>query len=249
MISPFCSVVIPVYNGEKYITEAIRSALAQTFVDIEVIVVDDGSSDSSRAIINEIAQKDSRVVPLFMPKNGGVCEARNAGVARARGEWVAFLDADDCWLPQKLERQFAALRETSATLCCTGAWFVSSDGAKEKCIGVPTQIEAKSILRGNSIITSSVVAKTEVLRCFPMERPDLHEDLICWYNLLGQYGDAVGVNEPLLRYRLTPDSKSRDKVRAAWVTYKTYRYIGVKTVKAVWLFCGYALHGIRRYYS
>ncbi|HVJ09355.1 MAG TPA: glycosyltransferase [Acidisarcina sp.] len=106
------SVVIPAYNAERFIERTLRSALQQTYSNLQVIVVDDGSTDTTRAIAEAIAATDDRVEIITIP-NGGVAKARNAGLNRATGEFVAFLDADDLWHPTKIERQVAAANDLS----------------------------------------------------------------------------------------------------------------------------------------
>lgn len=105
--TPRVSVVIPTYNRADIITRAVDSVLAQTVDDIEVLIIDDGSTDGTRALIEDI--DDSRVRYLAHDTNRGVSAARNTGVEAGRGEYVAFLDSDDEWLPRKLERQLSAL--------------------------------------------------------------------------------------------------------------------------------------------
>lgn len=102
-MNPLVSVIIPVYNGERYLGEAIESALAQDYGPIEIVVADDGSSDSSATIARSF--RDVRLLEL---PHGGVSVARNEAVAASTGEWLAFLDADDLWLPEKIGRQVAA---------------------------------------------------------------------------------------------------------------------------------------------
>ncbi len=247
--TPRCSVVIPVYNGEKYLAAALDSALCQTMRELEIIAVDDASTDASRELLGQYAKKDPRVRLVLLPQNGGVCGARNSGVEAAQGEWVAFLDCDDVWLPEKLETQFACLqKQTDTVLCYTGALFFAEDG-NEKYVGVPETVSADALLNGNVIITSSVVAKRAALQRFAMERPDLHEDFICWHRILQAYGPAVGVDEPLLRYRLTPGSKSRKKLHSAYMTWRTYRYMGLSVRCTLPRFFRYAMQGIRRYWK
>ncbi len=106
------SVVIPVHNGEKYLAQAIESVLAQTFRDFELLIVDDGSTDGSRAIMDRCARRDARI-RILSQANRGVSAAGNLGFEEARGEWVARLDADDVFLPDKLERQIAFIRQAS----------------------------------------------------------------------------------------------------------------------------------------
>lgn len=244
-----CSVVIPVYRCETYLAQTLRSVLDQTVSDIEVLVVDDCSPDRSGEIAMQWAGKDSRVRYLRHTKNQGVAQARNTGIREARGKWIAFLDGDDLWMPNKLERQFQALsRQDSCALCCTGAVFFREDGAKEdKIEPVPLVITYDKLRYGNVIITSSVLVKREIMVQYPMERSDLQEDFIAWLRILKDCGAALGVNEPLVRYRIAAGSKSYNKFRSALCTWKTYRYMGWPLLRRVGYFTAYIFHGLRRY--
>lgn len=245
--SPQCSIVIPLYNAERYIEQAVLSALSQTERDIEVIVVDDCSTDGGPEICADIAAKDRRLRLIRMEKNQGVAAARNAGIAAATGRYAAFLDADDIFLPEKTEKQLYIMETTGAALCCTGAAFIDENGAETgKIVLPPDKINQNMLLHGNDIICSSVMAeRTRLLAC-PMKRPDLHEDLICWWEMLRD-GFAAGIAEPLVRYRLTGGSKSRNKLHSAAVTWRTYRYLGIGPFRAAGCFMGYAAHGLKRY--
>ncbi len=123
---PLVTVIIPVYNGAEFIGETIDSALMQTYRNLEVIVVDDGSTDRTPEILRQYARKDQRV-RVIMQANGGVSKARNTALAAARGEFIAPLDADDLWLPAKIARQvkrmLAAGEETGAVY----SWWVWID--------------------------------------------------------------------------------------------------------------------------
>jgi glycosyltransferase involved in cell wall biosynthesis len=116
------SVIIPAYNAEPYIAETLHSVLAQSFTDLDVIVVDDGSTDHTAQIVESLVQKDGRVSLVVQP-NGGVTAARNAGIAVARGEWLAFLDANDIWYPQKLERQLQSFQQSDRSVGLVYCWF------------------------------------------------------------------------------------------------------------------------------
>lgn len=115
------SVIIPAYNAEIYIAETLNSVLAQSFTDLEVIVVDDGSTDRTATIVTEIADRDGRV-SLLIQQNAGVAAARNAGIQVARGEWLAFLDADDIWHPQKLEQQLQCFQQSDSSVGLVYCW-------------------------------------------------------------------------------------------------------------------------------
>ena len=111
------SVIVPVYNAEKYLKQTLLSIQNQTFKDFEAILIDDGSSDQSGEICDGQAMTDSRFKVIHQ-KNSGVAAARNAGIEQAEGEFIAFLDADDCWLPEKLEKQVAFMKEKNCFLLC-----------------------------------------------------------------------------------------------------------------------------------
>src|SRR5689334_21141299 len=106
MSGPLVTVVVPVYNTLPYVADALESALAQTHRELDVVVVDDGSTDGSSGVVVELAAREPRIRVVRQP-NAGLAAARNAGLAAAAGEYVAFLDSDDLWLPEKLERQLA----------------------------------------------------------------------------------------------------------------------------------------------
>src|ERR1700752_3531385 len=110
MPAPLVSVIIPVYNGEKYIEQTIRSVLDQTLQDFEIIILNDGSTDSSAEIIKRLQEEDNRII--YIPKpNTGVSDTRNIGISKASGKYLAFLDADDVWTPVNLEKKIIALKE------------------------------------------------------------------------------------------------------------------------------------------
>lgn len=127
---PQVSVVIPVYNGEQTIKRALDSVFAQTFPGLEVIVVDDASTDGT---VDVVAQyKDDRLTLIRSPENQGAGAARNKGIAEARGRWVAFLDADDAWKPSKLEKQIAFLeRSTAPVAACATGYLLEKDGRNQ----------------------------------------------------------------------------------------------------------------------
>ena len=200
------SVVVPAWRAEKTLAATLDSILLQTWRELEVLVVDDASPDGTLALAQSYAAKDPRVRVIAQPQNGGVSKARNRGVREARGEWIAFLDSDDLWMPEKLERQMAlAAQHPEAGLFFTGSAFISEDDRKYGyTLSVP-------------------------------ERVDYEEP---W---------AYGVNEPLLVYRVSRSSKSGNKLKAACMTFGTYRYVRVPLPLAVWSGMLYTVRGIRKF--
>lgn len=181
-------------------------------------------------------------------KNRGVALVRGKGVILASGEYVAFLDADDRWRPHKLKRQLDALEATGACLCNTARRIIRYDGEDTGAvIHTPTYITKKMLEKTNYINCSSVVARTEILRKYPMKHSDAHEDYLTWLRILTEYDHAIGIDEPLLEYRLSKLGKSRNKLKAAVMTYRTYRYAGYKKKKALCMMVSYAINGIKKH--
>lgn len=247
MREPLISVVIPAYNCADVIGSAIDSALAQN-VTLEILVLDDGSSDELEAVMagyegNEAVRFAKNEINL------GAAATRNRGVSLARGKYVAFLDADDYWTEDKLSRQLARMEQTGCVLCCTARELMTPEGELTgKVIPVKEQISYRELLKHNSINCSSVLILTEVAREFPMHHDDSHEDYIMWLEVLRKYGFACGINEPLLKYRLSNSGKSGNKLHSAKMTYKVYRYMGFGVLKSMACFCSYAFHGVKKYF-
>jgi teichuronic acid biosynthesis glycosyltransferase TuaG len=243
-------VVIPAYNCGRRIGETLRSVAGQGGAEMEILVIDDGSTDATAAAVEAYAggRGDARVRCIRNEVNQGVAAARNRGVAEARGEWIAFLDSDDIWMPGKLDAQLRLCLERNPPLCYTGAAFIDHGGRPTgKTAGVPESVGYAQLLRGNVIIASTVVVRRDCLLRFPFERSDLHEDYIAWLRILRAYGDGIGIGRPLVQYRLTRGSKSRNKVRSAVMTWRTYRYMELPLPQAALCFLSYVRHGLRRY--
>lgn len=246
MNEPLVSVVMPAYRCAHTICHAIESALAQQ-TELEVIVIDDCSGEDLTQILGDYLL-DSRVRLLHNEKNLGAARSRNRGVEAARGQYVAFLDADDIWAPGKLKKQLALLEETGMVLCATGRELMTPEGELTgRVIGVKERITYRELLKHNCINCSSVLMKAEVAREYPMGHEDSHEDYILWLQILRKYGSACAVNEPLLKYRLSNTGKSGSKLQSAKMTFKVYRYMGFGMAKSMALFSSYAFHGVKKY--
>ena len=269
------SVIIPAYNAEEYITEAMDSVINQTTGEqIELIIVDDCSTDNTFEVVNDYARRhpstaNRSIVILRNSKNAGVAFSRNQGVNYAGGEYVAFLDADDWWDPKKLELQYELLLKKSnevffeaekaeyegrkplnnyPVLCCTARELADNKGVLfGKIIEVPESITYEMLLKTNSIPCSSVLIKRQVALEFPMKRDDLHEDFLVWLKVTKKYGPALGLNKPLLKSRMTPDGKSRNKIKSAKMQFKCYRYMHIGVIQSLWYLAHYAVAGYKKY--
>lgn len=247
MVKPLVSVIIPAYKCASTITQTINSALNQQ-VPLELIVINDQSPDSLDQVMEQF-RGNPRLSYLRNEKNMGVAKTRNKGVSLAKGEYVAFLDADDLWVDGKLQKQLQVLLESQTVLCCTARELITPEGKSSgRIIPVKEEISYKELLKHNSISCSSVLIRTDVAREFPMHHEDSHEDYIMWLEVLQKYGTASGINEPLLKYRLSSTGKSGSKLKSAKMTFMVYRYMGFGWVKSLYCFCSYALHGLYKYY-
>jgi teichuronic acid biosynthesis glycosyltransferase TuaG len=241
------SVVIPVFNGEETIVRAVDSALRQQ-VSLEVIVINDCSTDRTAEILRRY-DADGRVRLLDNPSNLGVAETRNRGVDAARGDYVAFLDADDWWEEGKLAEQERLLARTGGVICSTARRLCCKESGKNgQIIHVPEKVTYHSLLGHNSIACSSVVIRMDVAREFPMAHSEIHEDYLTWLKILKKYRVCYGIDKPYLNYSLSTVGKSGSKLHSAKMTFGVYRRAGLGLLASCLCFAAYALHGVWNYY-
>lgn len=218
---PRISVVVPVYNAEKYIAETLDGIAAQSFYDFDVHVVDDCSTDGSAAIVETWCERDARFHYHRSPSNfGGPAGPRNLGIAASTGEFVAFCDADDIWVPHKLETQLAVAEASGAAVVSAVIRdFADGDPLPEFEKPVPpiptTGISHAKLLLKNWIALSSVVARRSALAAAgPFNPAKTHvavEDFDMWLRITGMGGKVVRVGVPLVHYRKSPTSISASK--------------------------------------
>lgn len=244
------SIIMPAYNASRYIEEAITSVLSQTFTDWELLILDDGSSDETRSISQTYADRDPRILCLPNEQNLGVAQTRNRGVSLARGQWIAFLDSDDRWEPEKLQLQLETAHRQHADFLFTGSAFMDENSRPlDYVLTVPEQISYHRLLHQNLISCSSVLIKKDLIRDYPMRHGDiLHEDFAVWLQILrDKQICACGVNKPLLVYRVSSASKSGNKIKAGLMTLRVYRYLGIPWVPACFYWCSYFYRSMKKY--
>lgn len=243
------SIIMPAYNAEKYIEDSIKSVLNQTWSEWELIVINDCSTDNTKTIIDDYSVLDSRIFMLSNPTNQGVAYSRNRGVQASHGDWIAFLDSDDLWIPEKLTLQVELLLHQHASFTFTGSAFIDEYGNKRSFIlQVPAQINYKELLKQNLISCSSVLISKSLLLSHPMKSGNVHEDFVTWLSILRDMNIcAYGLNIPALVYRIHSNSKSAQKRKAAKMNWNVYRQIGLKIGPCCYYQLCYAFRSIKKY--
>lgn len=247
--APLVSVIMPAYNAADYIGAAIRSVMAQTLTDWELLVLDDGSQDDTCAIVETLAAEDGRIRLIPAEENAGVAAVRNRGIDMSRGKFIALLDSDDVWLPEKLETQLARMARCGADLCCCSYAIIDAAGERAKAdYCVPERIDLELLLRENVIGCSTVVLRRESLGETRFRTDFFHEDYVLWLRLLQDGCRAVGCRQVLAQWRYIPSSRSFNKVKSARNRWRIYRrLLKLPLVKSTGLLLSYMLAGLRKY--
>lgn len=245
------SVVIPAYNCEKYIKTALSSVMAQTVENIEIIVIDDCSTDNTWKVIEQLAEKDSRIRAIKNEKNLGVAETRNKAMQYSQGEFIALLDSDDYWYEGKLEKQIKLQKETGADLIYC-SYAIVDEEEKKKCSNyiVPDHATLDMILKENVIGCSTVLFKSDIGKKYCFQKKYYHEDFVFWIDVLKGGAVARGVKEVLSAYRVRENSRASNKWKSTVNRYKVIRgYLRCSILKSSWMILRFALKGIVKYGS
>lgn len=242
------SIITPAWKAERWIAETIESVLAQTYSNWEMWVVDDCSPDHTADIVLQYAARDSRVRLIRQPVNGGPAAARNAAILAAHGRWLAFLDSDDLWLPEKLAAQLSFQVGQSAVLTYTEFRRMSATaGVIGRQITVPDSLTYTQLLGNTAIATSTVIVDRHLAGEVRL-KPMYYDDFGCWLDILRSGESAIGLHQDLMRYRVVGGSVSRNKWRSAREVWKTYRQVEkLDLVASAMHFAKYATRGFFKY--
>jgi len=232
--TPLVSVVMPLHNAADRVEVGVRSVQGQSLADWELLVVDDASTDDSVVRVEALAAGDARVRVLRLERNGGPAVARNAGIREARGRYIAFLDSDDAWAPEKLARQ-VALMEQGAVFSFTAMERFDEKGNRLAVAGVPERIGYEELLKTNYIGCSTAMYDAQVFGKVEMPLIDRRQDYGLWLRLLKRVKCAHGLNEPLVRYTVRAGSVSSNKLTTAGYTWRVYRELeGLSRVRSAY---------------
>jgi teichuronic acid biosynthesis glycosyltransferase TuaG len=242
------SIITPAFRVAAVIGQTIESVLAQTHGEWEMLIADDCSPDETREVVRAWTRRDPRIKLIEMPRNGGPAQARNAAIDAARGRWLAFLDSDDLWLPDKLERSLAHARAHDAALVFTGFRRIDAQGQRTgRYLGVPRTLSYRQLLGNTAIATSTVLVNRQ--RAGPVRmRTTYYDDFDCWLRILERGHLAHGLDQDLMRYRVMSASVSRNKRRSAAMVWRAYRELERLSLPAsAWYFTQYAVRGLLKY--
>ena len=247
---PLVSVVMPAYNAARFLRQAVDSVLAQTYGNLELIIVDDCSTDDTLQIMQEYAARDSRVRVIAGEENQGVARVRNRGIQAARGAYIALLDSDDVWVETKLEKQIRLMQETKAQIAYCSVDFVDENDQKTRSFIVPSTTDYREMLVRCFFICSMVVVEAELLKKHPFNPAFYHEDYMLWTELLSIPVTAAGVTEVQGYYRHVQGSRSNNKLNAAKHRWRIYREgLGMGVLESAFTFVRYAFWGVVKYYG
>lgn len=245
------SIVVPVYNAEKYIEQTINMVRKQSFTDWELILVEDCSKDRTRQVLKEITDglADNRIRVIFKEKNEGAAQARNTGLAAAEGRYLAFLDADDIWYEDKLEKELAYMHKKNAAFVFTAYEFGDEKGVGTgKIVTVPETLTYKKALSRTVIFTSTTLFDMEKIGKELLNMPNVpSEDSATWWQILKAGYTACGYPEVTTIYRRPPKSLSSNKGKAIqriWYLYRNVEKLSLFT--SACCFIGWAFRATLR---
>ena len=238
------SIVMPTYNCGEYIGKTIQSVLAQTYEDWELLIVDDRSTDNTQKVVDKFATQDSRIRYIELEKNSGAAVARNRGIKEARGNYIAFLDSDDLWKKDKLEKQVRFMQEHQYAFTFTSYDLIDEAGNKlNKCVEAPEKIDYGTLLYDSPIFTSTVLYDQRKLTDVSMPQLANGEDMAAWLKMLKKVPYAYGIQECLVSYRKRKQSLSSGvvtKLRRRWEIYRESEelpFINAGVLYIKYLFC------------
>lgn len=243
---PKISIITPAYNVSVFLPETIESVLQQTYQDWEMIIVDDCSQDDTFGIAKKYSSLDPRIKVFQNDSNCGVAATRNHALDMAQGDYIAFLDSDDMWLPEKLEKQLSFMEKEGCVLTYTKYQnYISETKQRGKIIRAPKKMTAKKVIGNTAIGCLTVMVNRKMVGPFHMPLLKHTEDNCTWYEILSRGYVAVGIQEVLSLYRISNNSMTRKKTNAAKQQWETYRkYYKFSFFKSLYFYTKYAFNAV-----
>lgn len=233
------SIITPTYNCGKYIGATIESVLRQTYYNWEMIIVDDCSTDNTKEIVEEYCKKDKRIRYYVLDENSGAAVARNKAMELAEGKYFAFLDSDDLWMPNKLEKQISFMKTHNYNFTCTSYEQIDEKGMSlNRVIIAKPKIDYKGVLLSCPVGNSSVIYNAENLGRFSIPNIRKRNDDALWLQILKKEKYIYGMPEVLMQYRVRKNSISSNKIELIKYHWELYREIEqLSIVRSVFHIC------------
>ncbi|WP_141603966.1 teichuronic acid biosynthesis protein TuaG [Terrilactibacillus laevilacticus] len=244
---PLISIITPSFNAIRTIDETVDSVKKQTYQNWELVIIDDCSTDGTREKLKMMSASDKRIRVIFLDVNGGAAVARNVGLDHAKGRYIAFLDSDDRWKQDKLDKQIQFMQKHQYAFTFTGYEYMTHNGqSMNKVIQAPQKVTYHHMLKNTIVGCLTVMIDRKQTGMFKMPNIRTRQDLATWLMILKQGVTAYGLNENLAEYRIGNSSSiSKNKWKAAKQTWLVYREIEkLNRIKASWCFAHYAMHAV-----
>ena len=247
-MSDLVSIITPSYNSGLFISKTIKSVLAQTYQLWEMIIVDDSSFDDSTEIIQSYVDKDTRIRLIRLNKKSGPAFARNTAIKEARGQYIAFLDSDDLWLPIKLERQLEFMNKNNLAFTYSSYELIDENDKKIGHFKTRPNITYKTMLKTCSVGCLTAIYSTKKLGKIFMPDIPKRQDYALWLKILKLTNEVAGDKETFAQYRIRKSSLSSNKVKSAQHQWKVYRDVEkLNFFRSITYFIQYMFYGIFKY--
>ncbi len=231
MIDGMVSVIMPTYNCGKFITETLDSIRAQTYDNWEVVIVDDCSTDNTKQIVEQYISRDKRIRYFCFEENSGAAAARTEAMKQAEGEYIAFCDSDDLWMPDKLEKQLKFMQDNEYAFSCTAYEQIDEDGKPlNRIIKVVPKTDYNRLLFDCPVGNSTVMYSVKKMGKFEVPNIRKRNDDALWLKMLKKEKYIWGMPDVLMQYRIRKNSISSNKfkvIKYHWILYREIEHLGV----------------------
>ena len=244
------TIITPAYNAAAYIAETIESVLAQTYTNWEMLIVNDCSKDNTAEIVQSYAAKDNRIKLINLKQNSGAAVARNTAIQNAKGRYIAFLDSDDLWKKDKLQKQLSFMQQNGYAFTFTEYQYLKQTTEEPlRVIKIPKVLTYEQSLKNTIIGCLTVIVDRMQTGYFEMPLVRAGQDHLTWWLLMKRGFKAYGLQENLAEYRRVEGSISHNRFKAIKRHWKLYReYEKLSLIKSAYCFMCYALHAVKKHY-
>ena len=242
------SIITPVYNAQDFIQETVDSVREQMYLNWELLLIEDHSTDQSLEIIRKFEVEDQRIKVIQTPQNSGAAVARNLGLTNAKGRYIAFIDSDDLWEPNKLADQLEFMKQNDYGFTFTAMNLIDEESKLiNKFRTVVSKIDYEFLLKNTLIGCSTVIIDKEIIGDFEMPLMRSRQDTATWLKILKQGHHAYGLGKALTRYRVSNNSLSSNKIKMAKQNWYMYRKVeNLSLIKSSYVFIGYAYNAVMK---